>query len=137
MRITESKLRSIISKSILVEHLHGWKGKTKAKYMERKIPPEAPQKMEHFDEWKEMFDNTKSDIEENYRKMTALSIDYPKMNTYNVDKDAIDYKHYGQMRAAEKYVYCKNELLYLWEDLIELWKELDDELGITDGFAGY
>ncbi len=136
MRITESKLRRIIRRSLLTEHLHGWEGKTKAKYMQREYPPEALQ-LEHWGEWEEEFRSTKEAIEDNYRKMTALSIDFPKMNTNNVDEDAMDYKHYGQMTATEKYVYCKNDLMYLWEDLIRLWKELDDELGITDGFAGY
>ena len=69
--------------------------------------------------------------------MTALSIDFPKMNTRNVDEDAMDYKHYHQMSAAEKYVYNKDELLYLWEDIKRLWKELDEELGIEGGFDSF
>ena len=93
--------------------------------------------LEWFGEWKEEFDLTKEAIEGNYRKMTNLSIDYPKMNTRNVDEDAMDLKHYHQMTATEKYVYNKNELMYLWEDLKRLWKELDEELGIEDGFASF
>tara|TARA_X000000950_G_scaffold284036_1_gene386295 strand:+ start:6052 stop:7047 length:996 start_codon:yes stop_codon:yes gene_type:complete len=120
----------------LKEHLHGYKGSYKEPYMVREIPPEAKQ-IEWFQDWKEEFDLTKEAIEGNYRKMTALSIDYPKMNTRNVDEDAMDLKHYHQMTATEKYVYNKNELLYLWEDIKKLWKELDEELGIEDGFASF
>ena len=129
--MSESKLKRPLN-----EHLHGYKGKNNEKYMTRPIPEEAKQ-LPYWDEWEEEFRMAKEAIEENYRKMTALSIDYPKMNTRNVDEDAMDYKHYHQMSATEKYVYCKNELMYLWEDLIRLWKELDEELGIEDGFAGY
>ena len=137
MRITESKLRRMIRRSILKEHLHGWKGKTLEKYMVRELPPEASQ-LPHFEEWKEQLEQIKADIEENYRKMTMLSIDNPKMYKLEpVDEDAMDYKHYHQMNAAEKYHYCKNELMYQKEDLIQFWKDLDEELGITDGFAGY
>ena len=134
MRITESKLRRFIRESILTEHLHGYKNSYWEPYMVRELPPEASQ-WEHFGEWKEEFDGTKEAIEKNYREMTNISIDYPKMNTRNVDEDAMDYKHYHEMSATEKYVYCKNELPYLWEDLKRLWSELDEELGITDGFA--
>ena len=134
MRITETKLRRIIRKTLITEHLHGWEGSYWAPYMERELPAEASS-MPHFGEWKEEFDMTKEAIEDNYRKMTALSIDFPKMNTSNVDEDEMDYKHYGQMTATEKYVYCKNENMYLWEDLKRLWTELDGELGIADGFA--
>ena len=67
--------------------------------------------------------------------MTNLSIEWPKMDPNNVDEDAMDLKHYHQMTGTEKYVYCRTEKMYLWEDLKRLWKELDAELGITDGFA--
>ena len=134
--MNESRLRRVIRQSILSEHLHGYKGKNNEKYMIRPIPEEAKQ-LPHWDEYEEEFRMAKEAIDGNYRKMTNLSIDYPKMNTRNVDEDAMDYKHYHEMSATEKYVYCKNELMYLWEDLIRLWKELDEELGIEDGFAGY
>ena len=129
--MSESKLKRPLN-----EHLHGYKGKNNEKYMIRPFPEEAKQ-LPHWDEYEEEFRMAKEAIEGNYRKMTALSIDYPKMNTRNVDEDAMDYKHYHEMSATEKYVYCRNELMYLWEDLIRLWKELDEELGIEDGFAGY
>lgn len=131
-----SKSRRNKSHRIIKEHLHSYKGKTKEKYMIRPFPEEA-KKLKHWNEYKEEFKMVKDAIDGNYRKMTALSIDYPKMNTFNVDEDAMAYKHYGRMTAAEKYVYCRNELMYLWEDLIRLWGELDEELGIVDGFAGY
>ena len=131
-----SESRRYRSQRIIREHLHGYKGSYKEPYMVREIPPEAKQ-VEWFGEWKEEFDLTKEAIEGNYRKMTNLSIDFPKMNTNNVDEDAMDLKHYHQMSATEKYVYCKNELMYLWEDLKRLWQELDDELGIEDGFASF
>mgnify|MGYP001242351165 CR=1 FL=1 len=118
----------------LKEHLHGYKGSYKEPYMVREIPPEAKQ-IEWFDEWKDEFDLTKEAIEGNYRKMTALSIDYPKMRTSGVEYD--DRKHYHQLSAAEKYVFNKEELMYLWEDIKRLWKELDEELGIEDGFASF
>ena len=121
-------------KRILNEHLHGYKNSYWEPYMVRELPPEASQ-WEHFGEWKEEFDLTKEAIEKNYREMTNISIDFPKMNTRNVDEDELDYKHYHEMTSTEKYVYCKNELPYLWEDLKRLWSELDEELGISDGFA--
>ena len=89
MRITETKLRRIIRKTLITEHLHGWEGSYWAPYMERELPPEASS-MPHFGEWKEEFDHTKEAIEDNYRKMTALSIDYPKMDTSRVDENEMN-----------------------------------------------
>lgn len=127
MRLTESRLRQVIRQKIIFEHLHGWQGSSNAQYMEREIPPQAMQ-IEWFDEWKQDLDNTKAAIEETHKKMTLLSIDNPRMNTFNVDLNQILHKNYDQMRSAEKYIYCEMELKYLWEDLKKLWNEIDEEL---------
>lgn len=135
--VNESILRLIIRKALIKEHLHGYKGKEFAKYMDRELPPEASQ-LPHFNEYKEEFDRIKQDINQNYRQLTNLSIEYPKMYKLQpVDLDAMDYLDFNEMNAAEKYEYIKTELMYQKEDLIQLWRDLDEELGITDGFAGY
>ena len=101
MRIKESNLRSTIRR-VIKEHLHGYKGKDFEKYMVRELPPEMAQ-LPHSNKYKEEFENLKRDIEQNYLKMTNLSIEYPKMYKLEpVDEDAMDYKHYHNMNAAEK-----------------------------------
>ena len=70
------------------------------------------------------FKSLKDMLDGNVSKMTALSIDYPKMYMAKV-RDNVDRMHYHQMNAKEKYEYLRLENMYGYEDLKELFEEID------------